>query len=65
MQQGVWIKSSYCDNSGGSCVEVMTRPSDGAKLVRDSKLGDESPVLVFTEAEFQAFGAGFVRGDFA
>lgn len=41
-----WRKSSYSNGEGGSCVEVSdTAP--GIMPVRDSKLGTDSPVLVF------------------
>ncbi|MFD9891316.1 DUF397 domain-containing protein [Amycolatopsis sp. NPDC059027] len=38
-----WRKSSY-SNGHGECVEVAGLPGDGM-AVRDSKLGDRSPVL--------------------
>ena len=40
-----WYKSSYSNGEGGDCVEV----ADTLDLVpvRDSKLGNDSPVLVF------------------
>jgi hypothetical protein len=56
----VWQRSSFCNADG--CVEVAK--SDSAVLVRDSKLGDDSPVLVFTEDEWRAFRAGMVSGEF-
>lgn len=46
-----WRRSSYCAN--GACVEVST--GDGRVLVRDSKLGDESPVIEFTPSEWRSF----------
>lgn len=48
-----WRKSSHSSLSG-HCVEVAT---PGRVLVRDSKLGDFSPVLAFTRAEWAAFTA--------
>ncbi|REF36945.1 DUF397 domain-containing protein [Thermasporomyces composti] len=47
-----WRKSSYsCAN--GSCVEVGT---DGTHVgVRDTKLGEASPVLVFSMAAWREF----------
>jgi len=45
-----WQKSSHC--AGGECLEVATA---GSVLVRDSKLGDASPVLSFTRAEWAGF----------
>ena len=39
-----WRKSSFSDGGGeGSCVEVAG--TDSAVLVRDTKLGDDSPIL--------------------
>jgi Domain of unknown function (DUF397) len=56
-----WRKSSYSGQSNG-CVEVADRP-DGGKLVRDSKLGDNSPVLSFTAHEWACFVAGIESGE--
>jgi hypothetical protein len=38
--------------------------ADSTVFVRDSKLGDDSPVLVFTEDEWRVFRAGMVSGEF-
>ena len=54
-----WVRVSRCDH--GQCVEVARGP-DGV-YVRDSKLGDASPVLGFTNAEWEAFVAGVKRGE--
>lgn len=61
MQQGTWIKSSH---SGGndSCVEVF-KANDNEYRVRDSKLGDASPVLTFNRGEWTAFLAGVGDGE--
>ena len=56
----VWRRSSHCAN--GNCVEVAHR--DGQVWVRDSKLGDASPVLKFTAGEFAAFVDGVRGGEF-
>jgi len=48
----VWRKSSHSLNDV-SCVEVADEP--GSVLVRDSKLGDESPVLAFDREAWAAF----------
>lgn len=40
-----WKKSSRSGGDGGNCVE--TRWNDGRREIRDSKLGDASPVLSF------------------
>lgn len=56
-----WIKSSR-SSTNGSCVEIMTDGQGGVK-VRDSKLGDKSPILVFTAGEWDAFVAGVRDGE--
>jgi hypothetical protein len=54
-----WRRSRRCDS--GSCVEVM-RADDGRILVRSSLRPDA--VLRVGAAEWSAFLAGAVRGDF-
>lgn len=61
MPNPVWRKSSYTDN--GTCVE-MADLGHGIVGVRDSKLGDNSPVLHFTRAEVAAWLAGSKAGEF-
>jgi hypothetical protein len=56
-----WRTSSYSNN--GTCVEVADLP-DGGRLVRDTKLGEASPVLRYTAAEWRAFIAGVKAGKF-
>jgi uncharacterized protein DUF397 len=56
-----WRTSSFTDN--GTCVEVADLP-DGGRLVRDTKLGESSPVLQYSAAEWQAFLAGVKAGEF-
>jgi hypothetical protein len=46
-----WRKSSYSQAQNG-CVEVGTSTAVG---VRDSKLGERSPVLTFSRRAFAAF----------
>ncbi|MGH8571891.1 MAG: Scr1 family TA system antitoxin-like transcriptional regulator [Gammaproteobacteria bacterium] len=46
-----WRKASY-SATNNTCVEVADRP--GAKAVRDSKLGDASPILTVPAAQFAA-----------
>ena len=53
----VWKKSTFSLDT--ACVEVSDR-----RRVRDSKLGNASPVLEFNEEEWQAFIAGVKRGEF-
>lgn len=57
-----WRKSSFC-NGAATCVEVAPLP-DGSVGVRDSKLGDDSPLLSFTPTEWVAFVAGVRDGEF-
>lgn len=51
-----WRKASLSQGEN-TCVEV-TGEVPGWVGVRDSKLGDSSPVLAFGQAEFRAFLAG-------
>lgn len=49
-----WRKSSR-SATHGQCVEVGVSPAEAVMAVRDSKLGDDSPILVFTRGDFTAF----------
>lgn len=57
-----WNKSSRCRTDTPLCVEVCI--TEDAVLVRDSKLGDASPVLTFTHDEWRAFLAGANNAEF-
>lgn len=59
----MFSKSRRCDNSGPNCVEVEVTAD--AVRVRDSKLGEGSPVLSFTHAEWETFRGGVTDGEFA
>ncbi|MEU7027186.1 DUF397 domain-containing protein [Streptomyces sp. NPDC046275] len=48
-----WRKSSYSGSEGGACVEVAAHPA--AVHLRDSKLGETSPVLTVSPAAWSAF----------
>lgn len=48
-----WRKSSR-SNGGGNCVEVALH-GRGSSAVRDSKLGQASPVLPFTADSWASF----------
>lgn len=78
MKENTWVKSSFSggmgncvevfrkssfSGAGGSCVEVADL-EDGGVAIKDSKLGDDSPVLKFTKKEWEAFGQGFMAGEF-
>jgi hypothetical protein len=57
-----WFKSSYSAGESG-CVE-LNFAVPGYAGMRDSKLGDASPVLVFTRRELDAFLRGAKGGEF-
>jgi hypothetical protein len=56
-----WQKSNRSGPDSDNCVEVAF--VDGAIAVRDSKRPD-GPVLLFTQAEWDAFVAGAKAGEF-
>lgn len=56
-----WVKSSFC--GPGSCVEVHAGAV--SVQVRDSKLGQDSPVLTFSLEEWEAFLRGVKAGEFS
>lgn len=58
----IWRKSTF-SGSNGSCVE-FANPGDGTVWVRDSKLGDSSPVLRFSRSELAALIDGAKAGEF-
>jgi hypothetical protein len=58
-----WRKSTFSNGNGGGCVEVADL-SDGGRAVRDTKLGEASPVLWYTKAEWEAFVLGVRAGEF-
>ncbi|GAB3745088.1 hypothetical protein GCM10027598_80930 [Amycolatopsis oliviviridis] len=55
-----WWKSSYSNGASG-CVE-FNASVPGYVGVRDSKLGDKSPVLVFKPREIRAFLTTLTNG---
>jgi hypothetical protein len=52
-----WRKSSR-SATHGECVEIGTSLDTPLIAVRDSKLGDNSPILTFTRREIAAFAHG-------
>lgn len=58
-----WRKARRSEGSNG-CVEVAFG-DDGSTIVRDSKLGDASPVLRFTAREWDLFTEAVTSGEFA
>lgn len=57
-----WRKAR-ASTDGSGCVEVST-DVPGEIAIRDSKLGGDSPVLVFTEHEWLCFKDGIAKGEF-
>lgn len=49
---------SRCES--GYCVQVRKADGPGRWQLRDSKLGEDSPVLTFTTAELDAFAAAWL-----
>ncbi|GAA3865226.1 hypothetical protein GCM10022243_34290 [Saccharothrix violaceirubra] len=49
-----WRKSRRSAGNG-ACVELATRPGTRLTAVRDSKIGDDSPVLAFGPGGMRAF----------
>ncbi|TKG61530.1 DUF397 domain-containing protein [Prauserella endophytica] len=58
-----WSKSSFSNGGQNGCVE-FNFDLPGWAGVRDSKLGDASPVLVFNAREIDALIAGMKAGEF-
>lgn len=57
-----WRKSSFSSGNPNNCVEVG-RSAD-QRAVRDTKLGLESPVLVFSATSWQSFTTSTKQRDF-
>jgi hypothetical protein len=62
MVEPYFRRASFC--AGSNCVEVAALPTDEI-VVRDSKdTRPDAPQLTFTAAEWDAFVAGVVAGEF-
>lgn len=57
-------KSSFTPNHPYDPHCVSVRRAEGEVSVKDTKLGNESPILHFTHAEWKAFIAGVKKGEF-
>lgn len=49
---GYWRKSSF-SNGGDNCLEVSAPSAGGLVGIRDSKLSDDSPVLVVASSQWR------------
>lgn len=57
--EGQWKKSSHSAGNSGNCVEARVY---GPRFqVRDSVLGDDSPILNLTNTDFNGFLASVKR----
>lgn len=54
-----WFTSSH-SSGDAECVETAILP--GRRLIRDSKLGDASPILTVTAARWHSFLTGLRAG---
>ena len=63
MKINEWTKASMSNGNGGGCVELM-RTTNGELWIRDSKLGDDSPVLKYNAFEAECFFDGMAKGEF-
>ena len=57
-------RTSSFSGSGGSCVDVHRHNDGTGAMVRDTKLGEGSPVLEFNEEEWTKFVQGVKAGEF-
>lgn len=53
-----WQRSTY-SGENAQCVEVASAPAGDTRLVRDSKLGENSPILEVSSRSFVAFLSTF------
>jgi hypothetical protein len=62
IRQASWRKSSF-SQMNGNCLELSRLRPDGIGI-RDTKDNGNGPLLIFTDAEFDAFLAGAKEGQF-
>ncbi|HEY9414423.1 MAG TPA: DUF397 domain-containing protein [Pseudonocardia sp.] len=55
-----WTKPRRCDNSGPNCVEVAVDPTNGDRLVRNSRRPEI--IIRFDQQEWTAFVGSIVEG---
>ncbi|MEU3350726.1 DUF397 domain-containing protein [Streptomyces sp. NPDC037389] len=59
LSHAIWVKSSYSDGNGGTCVEwAPALVPTGVVPVRDSKRCPDGPVLALPAASWSAFVTG-------
>lgn len=60
-----WQKPGRCSEKGDNCVEVDLSQADQDEIaVRDGKLGEASPILIFDRAEWDAHQAAVRVGQY-
>lgn len=62
-ETSIWRKAKASGDNGGQCVQLADLGS-GTVGVRDSKLGDSSPVLTVSRTELADLVAGIKGGEF-
>jgi hypothetical protein len=62
-ERGAYMAKSSASVGNSNCVNVW-KDEHGQVHVEDTKLGDKSPSLIFTEDEWMAFEWGFLNGEF-
>ncbi|MFI9719853.1 DUF397 domain-containing protein [Streptomyces sp. NPDC052396] len=57
LARAIWVKSSYSEGNGGTCVEWAPAFASGVVPVRDSKTPG-GPMLAFPASSWSAFVTG-------
>jgi len=63
LSRAIWRKSTFSNGNGGNSVIYGELPN-GHHALKDSKLGADSPVLIFDQDEWEAFIQGAKNGEF-